>query len=47
MDLWVVISEEDQLMEMGMTYYFVTGIYGANIWFAIYLRTLVDWEEDN
>ena len=46
-DLWVVISEEDHLMEMGMTCYFVTGIYGANIWFAISLKTFVDWEEDN
>ena len=46
-DLWVVISEEYQLRDMGMTCYFVTGIYGANLWFAIALKTLMDWEEDN
>ena len=45
--LQVVISEEDNLRELGMTCYFVTDIYGANLWFAISLKTLVDWAEDN
>ena len=43
--LRVVISYEDHLRELGMTCYIVTGLYGDNIWFAISLKTLMDWAE--
>ena len=47
MYLRVVISYEDHLRELGMTCYIVTGLYGDNIWFAISLKTLMDWAEYN
>ena len=40
-DLRIVISEEDHLRELGMTCYFLTGLYGADFWFAITLKTLM------
>ena len=46
-DLRVVISEEDHLREMGMTCFFVTGLYGDDLWFAIAPKTILDWAEYN
>ena len=46
-DLRVAISEEDHLRDLGITCYFVIGLYRADLWFSISLKTLVDWAEDN
>ena len=46
-DLRVAISEEDHLRDLRITCYSVTGLYRADLWFAISLKTLVDWAEDN
>ena len=46
-DPQLVIIEEYHHRELGMTCYFVTGLYRANVWFSIYLKTLVNWAEEN
>ena len=40
-NLRIVISEEDHLRELGMTCYFLTGLYREDFWFAITLKTLM------